>query len=76
MRRGERLKRLRIAALEYAIRRVQQNRIGLELNAKHQLLVYADNVNILGENLQTVRENTESFIKASKAISLEVIRGI
>ena len=61
-----------IFALEYAIRRVQENRIGLELNGKHQLLVYADDVNMLGENLQTVRENAESFIKASKDIGLEV----
>ena len=58
-------------ALEYAIRRVQENRIGLELNGKHQLLVYAD-VIMLGENLQTVRENAEIFIKASKDIGLEV----
>ena len=42
-------------ALEYAIRRVQENRIGLKLNRKHQLLVYDDDVNMLGENLQTVR---------------------
>ena len=27
--------------------------------------IYADDVNILGENLQTIRENTEIFIKAS-----------
>ena len=59
-------------ALEYAIRRVQENRIGLELNGKHRLLVYADDVNMLGENLQTFRENAEIFIKASKDIGLEV----
>ena len=29
------------------------------MNGKHQLLVYADDVNMLGENLQTVTENTE-----------------
>ena len=59
-------------ALEYDIRRVQENRIGLELNGKHQLLVYADDVSMLGQNLPTVRENTEVFLKASKDIGLEV----
>ena len=59
-------------ALEYAIRRVQENRIDLDLNRKYQLLVYADDVNMLGENLQTIRENKEIFIKASKDIGLEV----
>ena len=49
--------------LEYAIRRVQENRIGLQLNGKHQMLVHADDVNMLGENLQTIRENTEIFMK-------------
>ena len=42
------------------------------MNGKHQLLVYADDVNKLRENSQTVRENTEIFIKASKDIGLEV----
>ena len=59
-------------ALEYAIRRVQEKIIGMELTRKHHHLVYADDVNMLGENLQTVRENSKIFLKASKDIGLEV----
>jgi len=36
-------------ALEYAIGRVQVNQDGLKLNGTHQLLAYADDVNVLGK---------------------------
>ena len=42
------------------------------MNGKYKLLVYADNVNMLGENLQTIRWYKEILITASKDIGLEV----
>jgi len=59
-------------ALEYAIGRVQVNQDGLKLNGTHQLLAYADDVNILGESVLTVKENAEALVVATKEIGLEV----
>jgi len=42
-------------ALEYAIRRVQVNQDDLKLNDTNQLLAYADDVNILGGSVHTMR---------------------
>ena len=59
-------------ALEYAIRRVQVNQDGFKLKGTHQLLAYANDVNILGGSVHTVRENAESLVVATKEIGLEV----
>jgi len=59
-------------ALQYVIRRVQVNQEGLKLNGTHQLLVYADDVNILGGSVHTVKKNTECLVVASKETGLEV----
>jgi hypothetical protein len=59
-------------ALEYAIRKVQANKEGLKLNGTHQLLVYADDVNMLDGSIHTARKNTEALLIASKKTGLEV----
>jgi sorting nexin-29 len=59
-------------ALEYAIRKFQANKEGLKLNGTHQLLVYADDVNILGGSIHILRKNIEALLIASKEIGLEV----
>ena len=53
-------------ASEYAIRKVQANEEGLKLKGTHQLLVYVDDVNILGGSIHTIKKNTEALIVTNK----------
>ena len=49
-----------------------KNQDGLKLNGTHQLLAYADDVNILGGSIHTVKENAEALVAATGEIGLEV----
>jgi hypothetical protein len=44
----------------------------LKLNGTHQLLVYADDVNILGGSVHAIKKNTAALVVTSKEIGLEV----
>ena len=53
--------------LECAIRRVQVNQDGFKLNGTHQILAYADDVNILGgSSIHTLKENAEALVAATR----------
>jgi len=58
--------------LDYAIRSVQVNQAGLKLNVQHELVIYADDVNILGGSIHTVKQNTDVLVVASEETELEV----
>jgi hypothetical protein len=61
-------------ASEYAIKKVQENLTGLKLNGTHQLLVYADDVSLLGDKIDTTKKNTQTLLYVSKGVCLEVNR--
>jgi hypothetical protein len=48
--------------------------VGLKLNGTHQLLVYADDVNLLDDNIGIIKKNTETSTDDTKEAGLEVNR--
>jgi hypothetical protein len=46
--------------------------LGLKSNGTHQLLIYADDVNLLEDNIGTINKNTKTLIDASEKVGLEI----
>jgi hypothetical protein len=59
-------------ALEYTIRKAQQNKEWSKLSGVCQLLCYANCVNLLGENVNTVKKETESLLVTGMEVDLEI----
>jgi hypothetical protein len=49
-------------ALEYAIKKVQDNQVGLKLNRRYQRLAYADDVKLLGDNVDTINKTQKFYL--------------
>jgi hypothetical protein len=58
-------------AIEYFLRKVQNNQVGIEMNGTHRLLIYADSMNLLGNIINTTKKNTEAVTDASKEVDPE-----
>jgi hypothetical protein len=59
-------------ALKYSIRKVHENQERQKLNGRHQVWVFADNVNLLGGNISIMIKATESLLGAYIEVNLEV----
>jgi hypothetical protein len=46
--------------------------VELKLNGSHQLLTYSNDVNLLGDNIDTTKKNIETLIDANKEVGLEI----
>jgi hypothetical protein len=53
-------------ASEYAIKKIQESQVGLKLNGTRQFLAYSDDVNLLRNNIDTIKKNTESLNRKTK----------
>jgi hypothetical protein len=59
-------------SVEYAIRKFQENQVGLELNGTHQLLIYADDVNLLDDSINIIKKNIETLLEAGGDVGLGI----
>ena len=61
-------------ALECVIRRVQANKEGLKLNGAQQLLIYADDIHILGGSVHTIKNITKALTVFCMETGLKVYK--
>jgi hypothetical protein len=59
-------------ALGCALREVLENQVSLNLNGIHQLLICVDDVNLLDDGINRIKENAESLLEASRIVRIEV----
>jgi hypothetical protein len=59
------------STVEQSIRR-SRKRSRLEKNWTHHLLVYVDDINLLGDNIDIIKKNEKELIDASKEVDVEV----
>ena len=62
-------------AVEYAIRKVQETNLGLDINGTHHALAYADDVKLIGHAIIAIERNADVFLNACKDIGLAVNTG-
>jgi hypothetical protein len=59
-------------ALEYATRKVQEIQVGLKSNGAHQRPAYADDMNLLRNNIDTIKKIKVTLSDAYKEVGLEM----
>lgn len=59
-------------ALEYAIKRMQENKAGLDFNEALQIPVYADELKFIKYNINIINKNAEALLDASRDVRVEV----
>jgi hypothetical protein len=62
--------------LVYAVIKVLENRTGLKLNGTHQLLFCVDDVNLLGDNIDTIRKTHKLYLQRSMSICCCLVTGM
>ena len=53
-------------ALECAIRKVQETNLGLDMNDTHEVLAYAEDVNLIGDGNRTIERNADVLLNDFK----------